>query len=314
MSAKLSRLQKQKISLILIKCSSLQKSVVRYFIIDKTEACVTMYSRTCGTEFLELYLLQYACMLVGSLDADKYGKTGFRRMVMLKIAICDDERVFLDETAKYCERYFNDKNIEYEMVKYSEGRKLLAADAYDVVLLDVEMHDMNGIEVKSYIERQRSNTRIVFVSSYPEAMPDAFGDNVSGFLVKPLVYEKLCGKLDEVLSKIMLGNRFIMCNTGEECVKVYVKDILYIEAKGRYTEIHKVDGDRLRLVSKSIGDYEKEGYEELVRCHKSYIVNLEYVRSVKGEVKLENGVEIPLGRTLKENMKAEFDRYILRRG
>lgn len=233
---------------------------------------------------------------------------------MIKIALCDDEEIFLNETAKYCEQYFTDKGIEYEITKYSEGRKLLAADEYDIVLLDVEMPDMNGIEVKRYIEGQRSSTRIVFISSYPEAMPDAFGDNVSGFLVKPVVYTKLCEKLDEVLSKIKLDSRFIMCDTGEECVKAFVKDILYIEAKGRYTEIHKVNGDSIRLVSKSIGDYEKEGYEELVRCHKSYIINLEYVRSVKSEVRLKNGVELPLGRTVKDIVRAEFERYILRRG
>ena len=233
---------------------------------------------------------------------------------MIKIALCDDEEIFLEETAKYCEQYFTDKGIEYEITKYSEGRKLLAAEEYDIVLLDVEMPEMNGIEIKRYIEGQRGGTRIVFISSYPEAMPDAFGDNVSGFLVKPVAYEKLCRKLDEVLAKIKRDNRFIMCDTGEEQVKVFTKDIMYIEARGRYTEIHKADGNAMKLVSRSIGDYEKEDCEDLVRCHKSYIVNLEYVRSVKSEVRFKNGVELPLGRTAKDSVRAEFERYILRRG
>ena len=231
---------------------------------------------------------------------------------MLKIAICDDEKVFLEEAYECCKRYFNKKDIECEISVYSEGNELLNADAYDIVLLDVEMPNVNGIDIKNYIEKQRQNTRIVFISGYPEAMPDAFGDNVSGFLVKPLDEAKFEKKMDEVLDKIMRDNRFILCDTGEENIKVYINDIAYIKAEGRYSRIFKNNGTDL-LVTKSISEYEKEVCDELVRCHKSIVVNLEYVKAVKTAVKLKNGTEIPIGRTLKDSVKEKYDRYILRR-
>ncbi len=233
---------------------------------------------------------------------------------MVKIALCDDEEIFLDKMAGYCERYFTDKEIEYEVTEYPDGSELLAAEEeYDIVFLDVEMPGMNGIEIKKYMEGRQSGARIVFISGYPEAMPDAFGDNVSGFLVKPVPYEKLCRKLDELLVKINRDRCFIMCSSGGEQVKIFVKDIMYIEAEGRYTKVHMACNGVIKLVSKSISDYEKENCEDLVRCHKSYIVNLSYVRKVKTEVKLKNGVELPLGRTARDSVRDEFERYILYR-
>ena len=231
---------------------------------------------------------------------------------MLKIAICDDEKVFLEEAFECCSRYFDKKDIECEISVYSEGNELLNADAYDIVLLDVEMPNVNGIDIKNYIEKQRQNTRIVFISGYPEAMPDAFGDNVSGFLVKPLDEAKFEKKMDEVLDKIMRDNRFILCDTGEENIKVYINDIAYIKAEGRYSRIYK-NNEESFLVSKSISEYEDEACDGLVRCHKSIVVNLEHVKGVKAIVKMKNGTEIPIGRTLKDKVKEKYDRYILRR-
>lgn len=232
--------------------------------------------------------------------------------IMLKIAICDDETIFLEEAFECCKRYFDKKDIECEISVYSEGNELLNSDAYDIVLLDVEMPDINGIDIKNYIEKQRQNTRIVFISGYPEAMPDAFGDNVSGFLVKPLDKAKFEKKMDEVLDKIMRDNRFILCDTGEETARVYIKDILFIKAEGRYSRIYKSNEESF-LVSKSIGEYENEAGDGLARCHKSFIVNFEYVKAVKAIVKMKNGTEIPIGRTLKDKVKEKYDRYILRR-
>lgn len=232
--------------------------------------------------------------------------------IMIKIAICDDETIFLEEVHECCKRYFDKKDIECIISVYSEGNELLNADAYDIVLLDVEMPGVNGIDIKNYIEKQRQSTRIVFISGYPEAMSDAFGDNVSGFLVKPLDEIKFEKKMDEVLDKIMRDNRFILCDTGEENIKVYIKDILYIKAEGRYSQIYK-NGTGSLFVTKSISEYENEAGNELVRCHKSFIVNLEYVKAVKGAVKLKDGTEIPIGRTLKNKVKEKYDRYILRR-
>jgi len=233
---------------------------------------------------------------------------------MIRIAICDDMQIFIDEAATCCAEYFKNRDIEYMADKYLDGRSLLESEEYyDIILLDVEMPDINGVEVKRYIEEQRKGTRIVFVSGYPETMADAFGDNVSGFLVKPLKADKFNKKMDEVLAKITKDNEFIKCDVGEEAIKIFVKDILYIEADGRYTSVHKTDGEIKKFLPISISDYETKGFSELMRCHKSFIVNLEYVRAVSGEVKLKNGETVALGRKFKESAKEELDKYILRR-
>ena len=84
---------------------------------------------------------------------------------MIRIALCDDEEIFLDETAKYCEQYFTDKGIEYEITKYSEGRKLLAAETYDIVLLDVEMPGISGIFAGNELKKQNDKIIIFIITS-----------------------------------------------------------------------------------------------------------------------------------------------------
>ena len=232
---------------------------------------------------------------------------------MIKIALCDDEEIFLEETAKYCEQYFTDKGIEYEITKYSEGRKLLAAEEYDIVLLDVEMPEMNGIEIKRYIEGQRGGTRIVFISSYPENMPEAFGENVMGFLIKPLEYAEFAIKMNKILMMVMNDNRVIMYETFKDARRIRLKDIMYIKAEGKYSRIFISDDSDI-LVLKALNECEAELGKSFVRCHKSYIVNLSHVRLLKKEIILTNGKELPIGRSVSDVVKEAYDRYIWEEG
>lgn len=229
---------------------------------------------------------------------------------MLKIVICDDETFFLEDTLKCCRRYFEKKGIDYDISIFSDGNELINSGQYDIALLDVEMPKMSGIDIKKYLEKQRYNTRIIFISGYPETMPEAFGDRVSGFLVKPVNEVDFEKKMDEVLQKILYDNRLIVCDTEAGNKTFYVNEILYVRAEGRYSRIYKEDGSTV-LVSRSISEYEKEAGEELARCHKSFVVNLEYVKAVKAIVKMKDGTEIPIGRTLKDKVKEKYDRYIL---
>lgn len=229
---------------------------------------------------------------------------------MLKIAICDDEEVFLEDTLKCCKRYFEKKGIDCDISTFSDGNELIDSGQYDIALLDVEMPGMSGIDIKKYLERQRYNTRIVFISGYPDMMQEAFGDRVSGFLVKPVNEMDFGKKMDEVLEKIIHAGRLMVCDTEYGNKAFYIDEILYIRAEGRYSRIYKEDGSTV-LVSKSISEYEKEENEKLVRCHKSFVINFEHVKSIKAVVIMKNGTEIPIGRTLKDEVKEKYDRYIL---
>lgn len=108
------------------------------------------------------------------------------------IGICDDENVIRDKIEKICinetKKYCEDVVIQ----KYSDGREVLEKD-FDILILDIEMEDVDGIVVKNYFQKRKKDTIIIFVTSHNEMMSQAFGVNVMGFVAKKLFRQSVAG-------------------------------------------------------------------------------------------------------------------------
>lgn len=158
---------------------------------------------------------------------------------------------------------------------FLSGRELIASDKdFDILFLDIEMPDLDGISVKDYFITHRKKTRIIFMTSHQERAMEAFGKNVVRFLVKPLKQKELWSVLEETLSDICGKVLEIEENGMSLCLPV--KQIQYIEAQDKYTTAVTLTGDY--LVRRTMKFWEKELPEQdFCRIHKSYLVNLEYL-------------------------------------
>ena len=233
---------------------------------------------------------------------------------MIKIAICDDEAVFRRQILECCSEYCKREQIEYDIKEFSTGKELIKAkESADILFLDVQMPETDGIGVKEHLKSIKSNIKILFISSYPESMREAFGGNVFGFLEKPLKYKEFAEKMGEILEALEVDSRFIVCKSDYGEKKVYLREIVYIEAYGKYSKVHVRGVDNYILEEKSISKYEDELGEDFVRCHKSYIVHLLYVQSVKERIKLIKGKELPVGRSYAVGTKTRYEEYTMRR-
>ena len=126
---------------------------------------------------------------------------------MLKIAICDDEAIYRENTEKVCNDYFQGDGKafgdEVAMFTFSSGKELMdSSEEYDVLFLDVEMPDSDGICVKECFEKNRKKTRIIFLTSHEERAFEAFGKNVMYFLRKPLKAQEFKKAMDKVMTDI----------------------------------------------------------------------------------------------------------------
>lgn len=225
---------------------------------------------------------------------------------MLRIGICDDENRYIDEIYNFCRQYFQGRKEETDIQKFYSGKEVLKEEEPDILFLDIEMPGCSGLDVKKYFQRRVSNIRIIFCTSHVESCQEAFGKNVFGFLVKPVTYEAFQKRMDDVMYDWQMKNTVVTYETVQGIAAVHIQDIVYVKAAGRYSRIRTTRDCRdIFCNSKGYGEWkeELEGYG-FASCHRSYYVNLAYVKQCSEEVILTDGSRIPSSR----RMKKDFDR------
>ncbi len=106
---------------------------------------------------------------------------------MLSIAVCDDNKSYRSVVLNVCQNFMNDKGVQAQIDEYASAEQIIASgEHYDLIFLDIEMDGMSGISYKDKLWEDASDTRIIFVTSHKECMCEGFGDNVQGFLIKPI--------------------------------------------------------------------------------------------------------------------------------
>lgn len=203
----------------------------------------------------------------------------------MRIAICDDERKYREET-KNC---IMDYNLEIEIVEYQDGSELLEAkDSFDLIFLDVEMPNLDGMAAAKQLRKQKVDAEIVFLTSYEKYVYDAFDIRALQFLKKPLDKERLVKVLKTVEDSLARVERAEFQLEGKSCY-VKLKDIVYMESYGDGLYIY----DRMGLVYEEHRGTIKKWAEKLrgkgfVQIHRTYLVSMFYIEQFgPDEVKLK---------------------------
>lgn len=224
----------------------------------------------------------------------------------MRIAICDDQKLYRDDILKRLQDAFAGESLHFEC--FDSGEELLRSDVVsDFLFLDIEMGEIDGIQVKEILEKQALKTRIIFLTSHQERMVEAFGENVIGFLTKP-IQEAALGVIVKKMRQAM--QRELV--TWEDAGKTYTvsaEDIRYIEAQDKYTYV--VLKDEKYLVRKSMKEWEEQLPErQFCRANRFYLVNLELFDKAKGEITLGEEKRITLSRKNKETITEQYKRYL----
>ena len=218
---------------------------------------------------------------------------------MIKFAICDDEPAMARELAGYLARYLEEHEVTaYSVSNFSSGRALLeAADGFDVIFLDIQMEEPDGMETARLLRGQGNHSLLVFVTVLMELVFDAFQVEAYDYLTKPLDAARFARTMDRVLQTLEQRTAAsIVIQQGSGCEVVPLSDVVYCEVLGRKVYLHKADGtitgyyDRLEQLERRVD-------RRFFRCHRSYLVNLDHVRGCQaGQVLLSQGERIPVSR------------------
>lgn len=217
---------------------------------------------------------------------------------MLSIAVCDDEILECSDIARRIKAILEEMKTPYVMRQFNSGKELLHAQGdFDIVFLDIIMQDMDGMKTAELFRKKSFSKILIFLTSSREYVLDAYDVEAFRYLLKPVSDEKLKEVLQRAMNKIKDHPReFIIIQKEREKVKLFLEDIYYFEIRGRMIYVHGKKGvfsyyEKIGTLEMSLGE---KGF---FRCHKSYLINLQYVETYnRQEAILENGERIMIAR------------------
>lgn len=229
----------------------------------------------------------------------------------LKISLCDDEPQQISQMKTLLQEWSTNNNIEIETYEYGCAEQFLfdyETNACDLLLLDIEMTGINGMELAKSLRAKGDILPIVFITGFSEYMNDGYDVEALHYLLKPVKKEKLFEVLDRYIAKCQVSAQLLLpCE--DETVRISEDSILYCEAMGKKTYLHLSDG-RILICTTGIGKLTKELSSNFIPCHRSYHIHLRYIRSIsKTAVTMDNGQELPLSRRLYESVNQAFITY-----
>lgn len=239
---------------------------------------------------------------------------------MLKIAICEDNPLDSDVLKDELEKYFSSRFLENGTAVYycfKSGNEFIAAQEgfrYDLVLLDIYMDLMDGMEVARRIRMENRSVPIVFITNSDDHAMDGYEVEASGYLLKPVASEKLWAVLDRIFSSFVKEGtvRFFF---RRKKVELDMSVILFIESRGRSLLIYCA-GDVVYKINEKLDDMEKRmDNPDFLRCHKSYLVNMTHIVSADGNFfLLSSGARVPIRQRDAAYLVRCYGRYRLKRG
>lgn len=236
---------------------------------------------------------------------------------MIKIAMCDDERAFVDKVKVLLERYFCGR---YSLSCFNTAVGLLgyvfedAKGDVDLLIMDIEVKSRNGIDLSNEIVKQFPQIKIIFLTAYPEYSEQVYmGGKPSGFILKPIkdeVFEVQLSKLFNEIEKERTNE--IVLKTSDGIVKVKINLIQYISNNKRIITVHTESKGYSSYMK--ISDIEMVLDSRFIRCHQSYIVNMDYIENIstKNEIHLTTSEIISISRANIKRVKEVYLSHIFK--
>lgn len=225
-----------------------------------------------------------------------------------RIAICDDEQNQIEYITSIVASWSAHEGHGCEIRTFASAEAFLFEyeedKAYDILLLDVEMKNMNGIELAKRIRKDNNRAEIIFITSHFEFVGEGYEVDALHYLIKPISVEKLTQVLTKAAEKLSVEPPSVVISCEGETVKLYESDILYVESFLHYIVIHTKDNEY--KIKEIISVFENKVSDVFYRIHRSYLVSLKYITRISRTSVNIGNTELPLSRGKYDNINRAF--------
>ena len=232
---------------------------------------------------------------------------------MIRFALCDDEPVALDMLSERLAQAFQGQEIAIDRFPDSSSLResLLKNNVYDVILLDINLPDINGIYLARHLKPLMGEALLVFVSSQDDAVYDALSAEPFRFLRKGRLEAEMPQFARDVLIKLQSRkNEHLTLKYHKSFVQINPYRVLYIESKGKVQEIHMPEqvievNARMKELEPLLAPY---GF---LKPHNSFLVNCRFISSIRSaELILDSGIRLPVSKHRLKEIKEQYLNYI----
>jgi two-component system LytT family response regulator len=235
-------------------------------------------------------------------------------VLQLNIWICDDDVEMTEYIASKVKRLYPNATIQ----PFYNGSSLLEQQPanFDVLFLDIEMSDRNGIEIAQKLRARNMTNPIIFVSAYEQYVFQAFDVQAFHYLVKPFDQKKFYMVLQDAYKNRSLQesiNPFVVIKAGFELHKVFHDEIYFIEVQGRKITVHTDKkaysfNGKLQTLEEQLGD-------SFFRIHRSFLVHFKFIANYdQQQITLDNGAGLTLSQKKYTQFVQAYLHYIKRKG
>lgn len=227
----------------------------------------------------------------------------------ITIAICDDVDAQVNYLSGLCNKWADMMKITVIIKSFPSSESYLfftsEDKSTDVLLLDIEMPGMSGMELAKKLRGNGDSVQIIFITGYPDFIAEGYDVAALHYLLKPIDEKKFMEVLSKAAVHIAKDKTVVLLSAEGRVVRLYEEDINYIEASGHGTIAYTTKGQQ--RLSESISNIAGKLSTAFIPCHRSFIVNLNKVSAIsRTGIILDNNREIPLARGKYEAINHSF--------
>ena len=237
---------------------------------------------------------------------------------MMKVAICDDNKVFLDMLCRMVGEKFDELSIAYKTTAYMSGAVFLEhhkKEPFDIVFLDIIMPDMDGFEVAKEIRKISEKTYIIFVTTERSLVYDVFDFGTFDFIPKDS-FDLLEAKLTRVINRLSehLSAYMKICLDISFGEKRYIEpcEILWVQSRGNYVDYYLTTKEKLHIRGTLESTLKTLSPRLFVRIHNRNIVNMSHIMRIdypNNEVIMRDGKGISISRRYKNELDETYTKF-----
>ena len=214
-----------------------------------------------------------------------------------RIAICDDRQEDREYVRQLTARWAQQRGNQVEMTEFCSAEQFLFScpqPDFDLLLLDIEMGEMDGVSLAKQVRRTNELMQIVFITGYSDYITEGYEVAALHYLMKPVKEEKLFAVLDRVMERLHKNTKVLTLETSEEMVRVPLYQVSALEVQRNYVTVHAIQD---YTVKKSLSELMEQLDERFFRVGRSAVVNLNDIsRVTRSDIYLTDGRSIPLPR------------------
>lgn len=237
---------------------------------------------------------------------------------MLNVAICDDDLNFIGKFEDILLTIKRLEHIEFELEAYLDGKELVRdicenSKRYDLIFLDIEMREMNGLTAAKKIRENDTLTMLIYVTSHESYAIEAYDVQPFQFLVKPVDFGIVHRYFMKAYEKLTTGPDYFICEFKADTYILRISEIMYFKSNRRVIQVFMVNGSIIKFYGK-LNDLEDRLSKEKAdfwRIHQSYLVNIRYIDFISHDrVILKNKKTLSISQDRRKAVGEKYCAYI----